>query len=100
MSEKKLNLNKENVPPEPMTPEKAAEAMAKFYDHMSSGVFNLVAIHNDFAKTLREEISVDLNDIAFYLKKLAIKMEAVSELEIEEREQEADEPPPANSSNK
>ena len=98
MSDKKLNLNKENVPPEPMTPEQAALAMAKFYEHIGSGIFNLVAIHNDFANTLKDEISVDLNDIAFYLKKLAIKMEAVTELEIEEREAEAEDEPPANSS--
>lgn len=100
MSEKKLNLNRENIKKEPATPEEAAKQaskrIAEFYETMGNCLINLVAIHNDIAKTIRE-ISTDSNDIAFYQKKIALKMEAVNAMEIEEQEAEDDDDSPANS---
>lgn len=97
---KGLNINRNKVNSEdthqkPMTAEEASMVMAEFYNTMGSGVFNMVAIMADLNKILGE-LSVDLNDMAFYQKKIALKMGAVSEIEILEHEKEGDEPPPEN----
>ena len=94
------DLSRENIKktekPKPMTQEEAAQMMANFYSTMANGVINLVAISGAAQQSL-SEISIDLNDIAFYIKKLAVKMDAVSIMEIEEHEAAEDEEPPENS---
>lgn len=92
------DLSRKNIKKEPpaMTQEEAAKTVADFYSTMANGIINLVAIHAAIQKDL-SEIAIDTNDIAFYLKKLAIKNEAVDAMEIEEREREEEEPPPENS---
>lgn len=93
----KLNLNQSNVKPKvPTTDKEMAETVADFYNTMGNCLVNLVAIHENIAKTL-EETSIDSSDIAFYLKKIALSNGWVDEIEVEEREKEGDEEPPANS---
>ena len=89
-------VKKESEPPKPMTQEEAAQMMAEFYATVANGILNVVAILASMQETMGE-MSIDMNDIAFYAKKAAIKSDSVSPLEVEEREKEEDDEPPANS---
>jgi len=101
MSDKKLNLSPDKIEKstqKQLTPEDAAREMASFYSIMGDCALNLVPIMDDIAKTL-QVISLDLSDHIFYQKKIALKMEAVTEIEIQEQEQEDDEEPPLKPAN-
>lgn len=90
------DIKKPEKPARPMTEQDAALAMGNFYETMGNCLLNLVAIQADMVKVLANiaqsvnDISTDTNDMAFYAKKTALSIEAVSIIDVEEQEKGED----------
>jgi hypothetical protein len=93
MSDKKLNLDKKNLPPQ--TPEEAQAAIAEYYTTIGNCALNMTAALHKIAE-MQEQILVELSDIKDNFNKQGVSEGWLNEVEIEEREREADPEPPKN----
>ena len=92
---KKLNLKKENIKRlqiDPDDPKYMEKVMGEYYQIVGNCAINLVSIFSDMANSLRE-ISIDTGDLSDNSTRMAKDAGVISEMEIEEREAEDNEPP-------
>jgi len=88
----RLNLKKENVPQSPaQVTVEDLKKVTDFYDLVGSCALNM-SIALDKQAELTEQILVELSDIKDNLNRMGLKEGWLTEIDIDEREKEDDEP--------